>query len=58
MLGLGMIVLSIIWTELTITRVAREGCDKSTGKKSSICNVVPGTHETDPFEEVRKAKEL
>ena len=58
MLGLAMIVLSIIWTELTITRVAREGCDKSQNKKSSICNVVPGAQESDPFEEVRKAKEL
>jgi len=57
-LGIAMIALSIIWTELTIARVIRDGCDKSSDNKSSLCGVVPNEQESDPFEEVRKAKEL
>ncbi len=58
LLGIGMIVLSIIWTEMTITRVIREGCDEDTSQKSKICHVIAPGQESDPFEEVRKAKEL
>ena len=57
-LGLVMISLSVIWTELTIKRVIRDGCDEPAEQKRTVCDVLPGGQESDPFEEVRKAKEL
>ena len=61
LLGLGMIALSIVWTEMTITRVIRDGCDKSESTKKRLCGGVAGTiedEEIDPLEEVRRAREL
>jgi hypothetical protein len=57
LLGIGMILLAIIWTEMAILKNQRQGC----GEKSppgNICRIIPGSQEQDPFEEVRRAKEL
>ena len=61
LLGLGMIALSIVWTEMTITRVIRTGCNKPKSTKKSFCGGLAGgieEEEIDPLEEVRRAREL
>jgi len=62
LLGVGMILLSIVWTEMTITRVMRDGCDKPAKPGKRFCGGVGSTSqeldETDPLDEVRRAREL
>lgn len=61
LLGIGMIVTSIVWTEMTITRVIRDGCDKPASSSNSLCGGVDSPEiekETDPMEEVQRARNL
>lgn len=61
LLGIGMIVLSIVWTEMTITRVIRDGCDKPSRSDKQLCGGTLSSDiedEIDPLEEAHRARNL
>jgi hypothetical protein len=55
-IGLGLVLwyIAAVWTALTIRGADRDRCR---GRNSQLCDkILPSADESDPFEEVRKAR--
>ncbi len=54
--GIALVLIAIVWTRLTLKRVATEGM-QTTDSGNRICaRLVPNPQEPDPLEEVAKAR--
>ncbi|WP_132972910.1 hypothetical protein [Thiogranum longum] len=54
LLGVGMWGIASVWTAITIRSA---GDDKCENRSSAVCNkILPDNDESDPFDEVRKAR--
>ncbi len=52
-LGLALWAIASVWTAITIRSASEEKC---AGRKNPLCDRITRTDESDPFDEVRKAR--
>ncbi len=55
--GVALVAVAMTWAQLTIAQVRRFGC-KESEPSPTLCRVLPSADETDPLEEVRRAREV
>ncbi|MGF1644496.1 MAG: hypothetical protein ACFCUJ_12680 [Thiotrichales bacterium] len=54
--GLTMLAISMVWAQLVIAQVRRDGCGDR--ERNIICSAIPSADEVNPLDEVKRAKEL